>query len=71
MTTTIGTLSEFSPQKEKIAAYLKCMELFFAANGIEDEKKVPVFLPAIGEETYSLFRSLLAWRSQVPSCSQN
>ena len=60
MTTTIGTLSEFSPQKEKIAAYLEHMELFFAANGIEDKKEVPVFLTAIGGETYSLLRILLA-----------
>ena len=37
------------------------MELFFAANGTEDEeKKVPVLLTAIGGETYSLLRSLLA-----------
>ena len=69
MTTTVGTLSEFFPQKEKIATYLECMELFVAANGIEDEKKVPVFLTAIGGETYSLLRSLLA--PVKPSHSQN
>ena len=60
MTTTIGNLSEFVPQKEKIAAYLERVELFFEANGIKDEKQVPVFLTAIGGETYALLRSLLA-----------
>ena len=60
MTTTTGTLSEFVPQKEKIAAYLERVELFFKANGIKDEKQVPVFLTAMGGETYALLRSLLA-----------
>ena len=60
MTTTIDTLSEFMPLKEKIAAYLERVELFFEANGIKDEKQVPVFLTAIGGETYALLRSLLA-----------
>ena len=31
MTTTIGTLSEFVLQKEKTAAYLECVELFFCS----------------------------------------
>ena len=37
MTTTTGSLSEFVLQKEKIAAYLECVELFFAVNGIVDK----------------------------------
>ena len=60
MTTTIGNLLEFSPQKEKISAYLEHVELFFEANGIKEDKQVPVFLTAIGGETYALLRSLLA-----------
>ena len=36
------------------------MELFFVANGIEDEKKVLVFFTTIGGEMYSLLHSLLA-----------
>ena len=36
--------------QENIAAYLERVELFFAANGIEGEKEVPVFLTAIGEK---------------------
>ena len=38
MTATIGKLSEFSPEKEKICAYLERVELFFTANGIEEDK---------------------------------
>ena len=60
MTTTIGILPEFSSEKEKITAYLERVELFFEANGIEDNKQVPVLLTAIGGETYALLRSLLA-----------
>ena len=60
MTTTIGTLSEFVLQKEKISTYLECVELYFAANEVEDEKHVPVLLTAIGGETYALLCSLLA-----------
>ena len=33
--TTIGKLSESSPEKETISAYLERVELFFQANGIE------------------------------------
>ena len=43
MTVIIGTLSEFVLQKEKVAAYLEHMELFFASNGIEDEDKLQSF----------------------------
>ena len=60
MTATIGILPEFSSEKEKITAYLGRVELFFKANGIEDNKPVPVLLTAIGGETCALLRSLLA-----------
>ena len=36
------------------------MEIFFAANGIEGDKQVPVFLNAIGGEAYGVLRSLVA-----------
>lgn len=35
------------------------MELYFAANDIKDEKKVPVLLSAVGGKTYALLRSLV------------
>ena len=40
--------------------YLEHVELFFAANGIKDEKKVAVFLSVIGPKNYALLRDLLA-----------
>ena len=60
MTATIGKLSEFSPEKEKICAYLEHVELFFTVNGIEEDKQVPALVTAIGGETYELLRNLLA-----------
>ena len=56
--TTIGNLSEFSPEKETICAYLERVELFFQANGKEEAKQVPALLTAIGGETYALLRNL-------------
>ena len=37
-TGTIGSLTEFKPDSEKIEAYLERVQLFFAANGITDNK---------------------------------
>ena len=36
------------------------MELYFAANEIKADKRVPVFLNLIGRENYSLLRSILS-----------
>ena len=41
---TLGKLHEFKPDEEEFATYLERVEIFFAANGVEDTKKVPVFL---------------------------
>ena len=64
-TGTIGSLTEFKPDSEKIEACLERVQLFFAANGIAangiaDNKKVPVLLTVIGSPTYALLSSLLA-----------
>ena len=40
--TSIGKIEEYKLDGESIAAYLERVELFFAANNIEDEKKVTV-----------------------------
>ena len=55
-----GKLEEFSPQKETITNYLERVEIFFLANAVADEKKVPVFLSVVGGNIYTLLRSLLA-----------
>lgn len=36
------------------------IQLFFVTNGVEDDKKVPIFLSIIGSKTYSLPWSLVA-----------
>ena len=57
---TIERIEEFCPETEKFAAYIQRVEFFFAANEIPTDKKVPVLLSAIGEETYGLLRDLVA-----------
>jgi len=57
---TIGKLSEFQPEKERISAYLERVQMFFEANYIAAEKQVAVLLTVIGGETYALLQSLLA-----------
>ena len=59
---TIGSLTEFKLESERIEAYLERVQLCFDANGIEDEKKVAVLLTVIGSTTYALLSSLLAPR---------
>ena len=45
---------------DKIAAYLERANLFFTANGIGEDKRVSVFLVAIGTKNYDLIKSLTA-----------
>ena len=57
---TLGHIGNFDPAEESISVYLERMELFFAANGIKDEKQVAVLLSVIGPKIYALLRDLLA-----------
>jgi len=57
---TVGSLSAFKPKNENIEAYLERVQLYFEANGIEDDKRVAVLLTVIGSDIYALLRSLLA-----------
>ena len=57
----LGQLSEFQQDSENISVYLECVQIFFNANGIkEDKQKVPIFLNAVGAQTYALLRNLLS-----------
>jgi len=38
---TLGHVGKFEPTEENIFAYLECVELFFTANGVKDERKWP------------------------------
>ena len=53
-------LEEFQPEEHSIASYLERVELYFVTNDTNSDKKVPVFLSAVGIRTYSLLRDLLA-----------
>ena len=55
-----GQLYEFDAENETVTAYLERAELYFDANDVADEKKVPVLLSNIGAKTYGLLRSLVA-----------
>ena len=57
---TIGQLPEFQTDNERISDYLERVQLFFEANGVEEGKRVPVLLTAIGRKTYALLSNLLA-----------
>ena len=57
---TFGRIQEYQPENELFSAYLERVQLFFIANGVEDDKKVPVFLSVVGSKTYSVLRNLVA-----------
>lgn len=47
-------------ENEKIEAYLKCVQLFIEANGIQAKKQVPVLLIMIGSTMYALLSNLVS-----------
>ena len=57
---SFGRIEEFSLKKETISNYLECVEMFFQANAIDDEKKVSAFFSIAGGNFYALLRSLLS-----------
>ena len=57
---TLGHIGKFDPADESISAHLEHVELFFAANGIEDPKQVAAFLSVIGPKNYALLHVSLA-----------
>ena len=63
ITTRYGQLHEFDVGTETITAYLERAELYFDANDVADEKKVPVLLSNIRAKTYGLLRSLVALKA--------
>ena len=58
-TSTYGKMEEFNPELESFATYGERIFLFFEANGIEEAKRVPIFLSIIGTKSYALLRDLL------------
>lgn len=56
----IGHINPFDESLEQWTTYVERFEFFVTANGIEEEKKLAVFLSVIGASTYGLLRSLVA-----------
>lgn len=52
-----GSIQEYQPDNELFSSYLERVELYFAANDIPNDKKVPVFLSVLGSVIYSLLRA--------------
>ena len=50
---------EFNPDSENISVYLERLEMHFLAVGMEERRKVPSLLSAVGAKTYALLKSQL------------
>ena len=57
----LGRIDSFDLKTDNITEYIERVEQYFIANDVTDEKKqTAIFLTVIGNETYSLLRTLLA-----------
>ena len=56
----MGQVREYVEGKEDIASYIEWVELYFAANYIEEDHEVSTFHSLIGADTYGVLRNLLA-----------
>ena len=54
----LGSLGEFDPKTGNISSYIECLQLYFEANSVEDDRKLAVLLTVIGAMTYETLRSL-------------
>ena len=59
-TASFGHIGEFKPDNERFSVYVERFELFLAANGVQDSRKVPLFLTMVGGTTYGLLHHLVA-----------
>ena len=65
-TPVLGRLEEFNPEFDSVTEYVERAGIYFEANEVPVDKKVPVFLSAVSEKTYTLLCSL-----QLPTLPQN
>lgn len=65
----VHTMAEYNPSSSKVEfslgkddweTYTERLDLYFLANDVKDEKKVPILLTKISPETYKLARDLCA-----------
>ena len=59
-TARYGRLEPFKADAEPFESYKERFEVYVAANSVEDDKKVSVFLSVIGLDAYSLLRNLFS-----------
>ena len=45
-----GRVQEYELENELFSAYLERVQLFFLANGVENDKKVPIFVSIVGSK---------------------
>ena len=56
----IGQIAPFDETIEDFESYCERVSLYFTANDIKEEKKVPVFLTLVGAKIYTLAKNLLS-----------
>ena len=56
----VGQVGVYVDGKEDIAIYIERVELYFAANYVEEDNEVATFLALIGADAYGVLRNLFA-----------
>ena len=51
---TTGKIQDYNPELERFSTYVERLRLYFEANNIPENRRVPVFLTVIGTKNYSL-----------------
>ena len=56
----VGTLEEFDPKGDSMAAYIERALMYLDANNVPQNKKAATLLSAIGKNTFHMLRNLMA-----------
>ena len=56
----VGTLEEFDPKGDSMAAYIERALMYLDANNVPQNKKAATLLSAIGKNTFHVLRNLMA-----------
>ena len=56
--TTVGKLEIFDLKQHNFPKYIQCVQFYFKANNITDDRKMAVFLSALGYETYEILANI-------------
>ena len=66
MAVLIGNIGPFDEKSEKFSDYADRFEAYVAANDIDNDKKVNVFLVVIGPDAYKLLKNLCDPEIRIP-----